>query len=82
MTPADKKSRRRGLVGAALFFSIGVFTLVRGHYADAHHTFIPGGSKAGWMSPWQAYAASIMSFLVTAYALVLAFRKRKDDPQL
>lgn len=78
MTSADKKSRRSSFLGAALFFCIGVMMLLRGYDADVHHTFIAGGGKIGWMNPWQAYAASAVCFGITAYAMVLAFRKRNS----
>src|SRR6266566_1511937 len=42
MASPDNKSRRSGLTGAALFFVIGLIVLFRAHYADGHHTIIPG----------------------------------------
>ena len=86
MASTDKKSRRNALLSAALFFSfvsIGVAMLLAGHNADVHHTFIPSPSTEDgrtMMDPWQAYAASLVSFAAAAYVLVNGFRKRKDDP--
>ena len=58
--------------------------LLGGHNADVHHTFIPNppSDELGWtrMDPWQAYAASLVSFAAAAHVLVHGFRKRKDDP--
>jgi hypothetical protein len=75
VTPEDKKRRRSGLSGAALFFLWALLLLLMARRAELQHTVISGSYKHGWMTPLQAYTAAVLFIALAAYSLFLGFRQ-------
>jgi hypothetical protein len=74
-TPDEKKRRRSGLTGAALFLPLALLLFHMGRQAELRHTFIPESYKHGWMTPQQAYVGAFLCLALAAYAIFLGFRR-------
>ena len=75
--PRGENSRKSAIVGAVFCFCVGILFLVKAHYAQIHHTFIPGSGKYGRITPAQGYYVAIGFFVVCMYGAILAIRARK-----
>ena len=68
------------IVCGAMAILLGFGVLWEARVAHLHHSFIPGTTKAPWMSPLQGYVGGGLCFLFGLFLVIHgAFRKTKPE---